>query len=111
MAEANKPSSSGNEKIEYWRVHIEGWKLSPLSIPRYCEQHGLPLYQFRYWRRRLIESKKNNPAFIEVKTERYCSYPVERRITISTPLGFSLSIQTTDFNSDLERVLMLTGSK
>ena len=38
---------------EHWRVHTEAWSQSGQTQAAYCEQHGLNLKTFAYWRRRL----------------------------------------------------------
>jgi len=36
-----------------WPGHIDGWLQSGLSQRRYCEEYGLALSTFQWWRRRL----------------------------------------------------------
>jgi hypothetical protein len=38
---------------EQWRVHTEAWSQSGQTQAAYCEEHGLNLKTFAYWRRRL----------------------------------------------------------
>jgi surfactin synthase thioesterase subunit len=44
---------------EQWRVHMEAWSQSGQTQAAYCEQHGLNVKTFSYWRRRL---KTDNQA-------------------------------------------------
>lgn len=36
-----------------WSKHIEGWKKSGLTQPRYCERESISYDTFKRWRRRL----------------------------------------------------------
>ncbi len=40
------------DKREHWQAHSEAWQVSGQTQGEYCEQHGLSLKTFAYWRRR-----------------------------------------------------------
>ena len=40
-------------KREHWQAHMEAWHQSGQTRAAYCEQHGLKLTTFTYWRHRL----------------------------------------------------------
>lgn len=112
MAETTKQRLDRVEKLSYWQGHIERWSTSSISASRYCREHTLSLNQFKYWQERI--STQKTPLFVEVETTRYSAYPAmpsERTITITTPQGFGISLQTNDFESDLITLLNLTGSR
>lgn len=41
------------ERVAQWAEHIEGWKRSGLTQPRYCERESISYDTFKRWRRRL----------------------------------------------------------
>ena len=53
MMEPLKKTEKQSEKREFWKRQIAGWKSSKLSQTAYCQQHGLKLSTFHYWRKRL----------------------------------------------------------
>ena len=44
---------STEEKVQYWRSLVLAQESSGLSISRYCQEQGVVLAQFYYWRQRL----------------------------------------------------------
>ena len=65
--------SDPEQKHLFWERHLEQCCQSPLTQKAYCEEHGLKLQQFYYWKRRLVSDHdevsflpvdllKNNPA-------------------------------------------------
>lgn len=48
-------------KRAWWLVHMEAWRTSGLTVPKYCRQHRLTPDTFRKWRRELTdwEEQKN----------------------------------------------------
>jgi hypothetical protein len=40
-------------RSDYWRGLLERWSASGLSQRRFCEERGISLSTFTYWRRRL----------------------------------------------------------
>jgi len=62
----SKRKKSGRE---YWRSVIEKWSSSGLSQRQFCEESGISLSTFCYWRRRLREDAETGPAsrFIPVE--------------------------------------------
>lgn len=56
-------------KFEYWQAHQHNWLESGLSQKAYCQQHGISLPAFTYWRGRLKEKIEHSPspAIIPVK--------------------------------------------
>jgi hypothetical protein len=41
------------EREAQWAKHIEGWKQSGLTQPRYCERESISYDTFKRWRQRL----------------------------------------------------------
>jgi hypothetical protein len=44
------------EKRDFWAAHLTAWRNSGLSQTRYCEQQGLAIANFTYWRQRLADT-------------------------------------------------------
>jgi hypothetical protein len=110
MAETVKQRLDREQKLKFWRSHIESWSLSTTPASGYCRKHNLSLSQFKYWQQRI--SKALSPLFIEVETTTFSAYAPpqpERTITLETHVGFTLSIRTTAFDADLTSLLNLTG--
>ena len=40
------------DKAQFWNDHVIAWQHSGLSQSAYCQQHGLKLSNFSYWRTR-----------------------------------------------------------
>jgi hypothetical protein len=59
---------------DFWRMAIETWQSSGLSIRQFCKDEGLSEPQFYQWRKKLvccgtevaIQDDPGQPAFIEV---------------------------------------------
>ena len=56
-----------NEKVLLWRQRFEQFERSGLSQARFCQQRGLALATFTWWRRRLKMRTIDRPAFIPVQ--------------------------------------------
>jgi hypothetical protein len=53
------------ERIAYWKKHLEAWKESGFSIADYCELEDLAKSTFSYWKRK-VEGKGQKNRFVEV---------------------------------------------
>lgn len=111
MAETNKQRSVRTEKLDYWRGHIEQWTTSNLPASRYCREQGLVLCQFKYWQER-VRVIKQTSLFVEVETTQYqdCIPETERKITLATAKGSSITIHTKQFESDLSSLMRVLSS-
>ncbi len=59
-----------------WSKHIEGWKKSGLTQPRYCEGESISYDTFKRWRRRLGPGRGlrgRAPGFVPVDVARTMS--------------------------------------
>ena len=56
------------ERREYWSERVREWEDSGLTKKAFCLEHGLPLYSFYEWSRRLRprESAAAEPGFARV---------------------------------------------
>lgn len=86
-------------KVSKWRVIINDFKKSNLTINKYCELHNLKHHQFLYWRRKLeiLEdpASTDKPSFVKVdltSNESSVSTPLSieiNHIKINVPLNFN----------------------
>ncbi len=53
MSETTHHEQNRERNREQWRSHIEAWLDGGQTRAAYCEQHGLNLHTFGYWRQRL----------------------------------------------------------
>lgn len=50
MATKNSRQKEREEKQQFWKQHIEGWKSSNQTQAEYCRQYELSYDQFIYWK-------------------------------------------------------------
>jgi len=74
------------DQHQFWRMAIETWQSSGLSIRRFCKQEGLSEPSFYSWRKRL--ASVNRPA---VDTEADCQ--PEPFIRVSIPPVKSVALE------------------
>lgn len=58
------------ERSAQWVKHIEGWKKSGLTQPRYCERELISYETFKRWRQRLRSGavvRGSAPRFVPVR--------------------------------------------
>jgi len=48
--------------IDFWREHREKWVRSGLSQSNYCEQEGIKISSFCYWRSRILSEEAPKPT-------------------------------------------------
>ena len=75
------------DQIEFWKMVLQTFKSSNLSIHQFCKQEGLAEWAFYSWRRKLIgrqpqksvspTTTPDNPAFIEVPVINQRLQPLE----------------------------------
>jgi hypothetical protein len=57
MLNSEPKTTMATDKATFWRNHLKGWQSSGMSQIAYCQQHGLKIHNFHYWRRRLRGEK------------------------------------------------------
>lgn len=55
-------------QLEIWEGHIERQRQSGKTIKGFCNEAGLKVWQFCYWRK-AIEPKSEGTGFMEVKVQ------------------------------------------
>ena len=85
----NKPESTKINKREYWQGQIQKWQESNLSQAAFCNQAGIKLVTFIYWRGLLLDSKnKNINQFVPLKiVKNVTSNETDARIQIKLTTG------------------------
>jgi hypothetical protein len=74
-------------KQEIWEHRLAEWHSSGVSQKKFCEQNGLAINTFHYWKRK-INSPSHISAFIKIKA----SVKDNQRILIIHPAGIRLSV-------------------
>jgi hypothetical protein len=94
---------NNGDRAACWKAVVDEQKNSGLSIPRFCEERGVVLSQFYYWRRRLLPVESalpelgagQGPAFVELELDRQVAagahLPLEIRLDLGA--GCTLSIR------------------
>jgi len=62
-----KRSIDDQQRTRFWQDHIAECKKSGLSYAEYARRHELKDGAFGYWRKKLSESSKQEPEFVELK--------------------------------------------
>ncbi len=57
---------SRKEKRDFWLAHVGAWKASSKSQSRYCNEHGLKLSTFGYWRTLHTPTKPTPLPFVKM---------------------------------------------
>lgn len=63
----------GNEKAEQrlgrsdWQALVERQISSGMAATVYCREHGISIWQFRYWKKRLSSSPEGGEGFCRVR--------------------------------------------
>ena len=80
---------------EDWPAHMKAWGQSGQSRAAYCEQHGLKLSTFAYWRQRLkTDSTSVRLVQLPTRAQRHTEgstlrVMIDSRYTIEVEDGFS----------------------
>jgi len=80
----------GGDQEQFWRMALETWQASGLSIRQFCRQEGLSEPQFYLWRKKLSGSgitdaahqdEPRHEAFIEVALPKNSDIAIELLLT------------------------------
>ena len=47
-------------KASHWQRHLDQWEKSGQAQNSYCQEHGLKLHSFHYWRKKLNMAPKSS---------------------------------------------------
>ena len=71
-----KPETRPNSK-QFWEEHVNQWNETSVSQASYCQEHGLSIKRFGYWKRKLLgvtqatTAVKNPTGFIQIAPTQY----------------------------------------
>jgi hypothetical protein len=92
------------DQEQFWRMAIETWQASGISVRQFCKDEGLTEPQFYQWRKKLIGGdsvveNQDTSAFIEVAIPRNNSVAVELIFvsgnTLRIPVGVDSATLST----------------
>lgn len=87
------------EKARFWHDHFTAWQASSLSQSAYCEQHGLKLSNFTYWRsRHNRQQRKLVPITMPTRMQ-------PERMTLDLPYGVRLELSASSLSDVLPAIL------
>ena len=106
----HKPSTSGKiDKVSYWSEIMDDWENSRDPQDTFCENKGVSLSQFSYWRTRLGRRKNvTKSKMIPLKVAEPSAL-MGRSLQIRLPTGVQLIIPDGCSEQTLKLVLKLTG--
>ena len=104
-----KQAKSSKERRQFWRMVIETWQDSGMSISKFCKAEGLSEGSFYNWRKRLSgrhtqrnkQADSSPSAFIEVAMPKSGHAPLE--LLLSS--GHTLRISSAADNKTLSNVI------
>lgn len=98
-------------KHAFWQRHLCDWRETGLTVKKYCQNHSLPLSQFKYYQYQLApETKKmsrQKPAmnFVQVSprlgVEQSASSDQTSLLSITTPRGYRVELGSIDMLVDV----------
>jgi hypothetical protein len=97
------------DQEQFWRMAIETWQASGLSVRQFCKQEGLPEPTFYSWRKKLTgcdtESEdQNTSSFIEVAMPRGNPSAVELLMTSGNTLRIPAGVDPATLSTVLSAV-------
>jgi|SRR3989339_417260 len=100
------------DQEQFWRMAIETWQTSGLSVRQFCTDEGLSEPSFYSWRKKLtdgsVQDEKNKPepssAFIEVAMPRNIPAAVELVLISGNTLRIPAGVDTATLSTVLSVV-------
>jgi len=74
----SKDSKTETDSQQFWKMAVEAWQASGMSVRQFCKQEGLSEPSFYSWRKRLAMADK-------ATTDRSVDCPSESFIQVSLP--------------------------
>ena len=111
---------SDTKKLDYWTQVFTEWEVSGQSQKKFCEERGLALSLFSYWRKRLRECSEDQTrevACFDIRDVKRLSLsddleniPIETT-GIMLPVGktATLTVQGRITLGELKRILQASG--
>jgi hypothetical protein len=98
----------GGDQEQFWRMALETWQTSGLSIRQFCRQEGLSGPQFYLWRKKLSSSgitdathqdEPRQEAFIEVALPKNSDIAIELLLTSGNMVRIPCGADTATLNN------------
>jgi len=84
---AKKRWQRDEDKESFWRIHIDAWKKSGLSVRKFCHANFLTESSFRAWRRELALRDREGSALGSSPTDNEKSPFVAIHLVPECPFG------------------------
>jgi len=101
----NSDTLNPEEKVRFWKNHINAAKKSDLSQSEYCRKNKLRPNRFWYWRKRIEKSSEKEISFLPL------NIPLIDRVaqvtSITTPNGYRIEL-ADGFDPTIVRQLIHT---
>lgn len=104
----SKAKASEDDQEQFWRMAIETWRSSGLSIRQFCRQEGLSEPQFYLWRKKLSSSgitdaihqdEPRQEAFIEVALPKNSDIAIEVLLSSGNMVRIPFGADTATLNN------------
>lgn len=97
------------DQEQFWRMAIETWQASGLSVRQFCKDEGLPEPTFYSWRKKIAggnserndQDKPKPSAFIEVAMPRSNSVAIELLMTSGNTLRIPSGVDAATLSTVL----------
>jgi hypothetical protein len=96
---------NSKETIEEWQAHIEQQLASGKTQLQWCEENGIKVYKFRYWKKRLmskLDPDNDNINFVGIKPA---------AVPRSSKMRISIGNATIEIDDDVNPVALSTVIK
>ena len=100
------------DQEQFWRMAIETWQASGLSVRQFCKDEGLPEPAFYSWRKKFAggNSERNDQdtpessAFIEVAMPKNTSAAIELALISGNTLRIPVGVDSATLSTVLSAV-------
>jgi len=92
-----KVRETDGDQEQFWRMAIETWRTSELSIRQFCKQEGLSEPQFYVWRKKLSGSGITDPAHQDAPRQ-------EAFIEVALPKNNDIAIEVLLTSGNMVRI-------
>ncbi len=93
------------ERVTFWKSHLDQWSESGISQLAYCRQHSLIPHRFGYWKRKF--KQQNFPVeFVQIPDSMQIHQP-----DLKLNIGSGLQIEIPDGFSKVTLEQVLTALK
>ena len=84
------------QKREHWQRHIQAWQASGMTQAAYCQNNGLNLKSFAYWKHRLKKQNSTTVQLVQVASPKTLPVHYSRSCALRMILDNHISIEIAD---------------